>query len=69
MKLIIALKYCLSSSKKGLNRDSNPAICNATPVLYQWSYQANIMWVNYESIDAELDGDNRGIMYLKCGVE
>ena len=47
----------------GLNRDSNPGLCNATPVLYPWSYQANIMWVNYKPIDAEIDGDNRNTGY------
>ena len=50
----------LSSSEKdlknsGLNRYSNPDICDASAVLYQLSYQANwelvITWVNDKPVD------------------
>ena len=38
---LAVFECCLSSSKKALNRDSNPGLCNACAVLYQLSYQAN----------------------------
>ena len=66
--------YCyLSSCKKGLknsglNRDSNPDLCDASAVLYQLRYQAIweqvIMWVHYKPIDVELDDDNTRIFHV-----
>ena len=45
----------LSRSEKGLNGDSNPDLCDAGAVLYQWSYQADwelvVMRVNYKPVD------------------
>ena len=45
----------LSSSKKGLNWDSNPALFDAGAVLYQLTFQANselvVMWVNDKPVD------------------
>ena len=41
MNFIIAFLHCLSTSKKGLNRESNPDLCDADAVLYQLSYHAN----------------------------
>ena len=61
------LMLLISSSEKGLknsglNRDSNPDLCDAGAVLYQLSYQANweqvIMWVDYKPIDVEIDDHN-----------
>ena len=47
MNFIISFYPCLSSSKKnlknsGLNRDSNPDLCNAIAVLYQLSYHCHL---------------------------
>ena len=59
MNLIITFSRCLSSNKKrpknsGLNRESNPDLCDAGAVLHQLSYEANweqvIVWVDYNSI-------------------
>ena len=53
-------------------RDSNPDLCDASAVLYQLSYQANlelaIIWVNDKSVDS---GDTYVIklmkFHLNCG--
>ena len=46
-------------------RDSNPNLCDAGAVLQQLSYQSNweqvVMWIDYEPVDVEIDGDNTGI--------
>ena len=45
----------LSSSEKNLNRDPNTELCDASTVLYQFSYQANwelvVMWVDDKPVD------------------
>ena len=46
----------LSSSKKGLNGDSNPDLCVAGGVLHQLRY--------YKPVDLEIDDDNRGIFHV-----
>ena len=62
MNLITAFLRCLTSSEKGLNVDSNPDLCDAGPVLYQMSHQANweqvVMLVDYKPVDVEMDDDD-----------
>ena len=40
----------------------NLDLCNAGAVLYQLSYQANweqvVVWVDYKSVDVEINDDN-----------
>ena len=77
MNLMTAVFFyrCLSSSKKGLNGDSNPDLCDAGVVLHQLSYQANweqvIMSVDYKPVDVEIDYDNTGMFHvfeLRIGI-
>ena len=48
----------------GLNRDSNPDLCDGSAVLYQLSYQANwelvIVWIDDKPLD---DGYRSILMY------
>ena len=54
--------------KQQQERDLNPDLCDASAVLHQSSYQANweqvVMWVDYEPVDVEIDGDNTGIFHV-----
>ena len=62
MNLIVPF-YRYGSEKglknSGLNRDSNPDLCDAGAMPCQLKYQANwelvVMWVDYTPVDVEID--------------
>ena len=58
--------------KDSSERDSNPDLCDAGPVLHQLNYQTNwelvIMWVNDKHVDGGYMRSNQLIKFhLNCG--